>query len=102
MPYPQITETNLRRLAQSIRELWEGRSHAYGTFTLDDGETSTIVTAPNCSPTSEVLFSPKTADAAAEIAAGGMYVSSRGQGEFTVTHANDASTTRTFAYRIVG
>lgn len=102
MPFPQLSETNLQRVVQSVRELWQGRSNAFGTFTLEAGETETVVTASNCGAASEILFSPKTADAAAEIASGGMYVSAVAQGAFTVTHENDVSEERTFAYRIAG
>lgn len=102
MPYPQLTETNTRRIVTAIRELWEGRSHGFGTFTLTADDTTTTVAAPNCSALSQILFSPKTANAAAEIAAGGMYISAVAQGQFTVTHANDSGTDRTFAYRIAG
>lgn len=99
---PAPTETNPLRIVRGIRDLFEGRCNAFGTFTLRADETTTTVTAPNCGLGSQILFSPKTANAAAEIAAGGMYVSSVSQGAFVVTHANDPSEDRTFAYRIAG
>ena len=43
-----------------------------------------------------------TANAAAEVGAGTIYVSAKAQGSFTVTHANSATADRTFAYRIGG
>lgn len=99
---PAQNESELLRIVRGVRDLFEGRSNAYGTFTLAAGETETTVIAPNCGETSEIVFSPKTADAAGEVAGGAMYVSSVSLGSFTVAHANDASTERTFAYRIVG
>lgn len=102
MPYPQTSETNLRRIVTAVRELWEGRSHAAGSFTIDADAGTTTVTAMNCAPTSQVFLQAKTATAAAEIAAGGIYVSSIGQGQFVVTHSNDPDDTRTFSYAIRG
>ena len=99
---PAQNEMNLVRIVRAIRDLFEGRSNAFGTFTLTANATTTDVTAINCGATSQIIFSPTTADAAAEIAAGGMYVSAVAAGQFTVTHANDASTDRIFAYRIAG
>ena len=43
-----------------------------------------------------------TANAAAEVGAGGMYVSAQGDGSFTVTHANNAQADRTFDYTVTG
>jgi hypothetical protein len=45
---------------------------------------------------------PRTAHAAAELAAGGCYVSAVGSGSFTLTHANNAQTDRTFSYVCLG
>ena len=57
---------------------------------------------PNCAPTAQVFLFPKTAHAAAELAAGGCYVSAVAAGTFTLTHANNAQTDRTFAYVCLG
>lgn len=43
---------------------------------------------------------PTTANAAAEIAT--MYVSSRGNGTFTLAHSNAATGDRTYVYAITG
>lgn len=99
---PQPGEINVRRIVQSVRELYEGRSNAIGRVTLAASATTTAVTAVNCGLGSVVLLFPETADAAAEVAAGGLYVSAVGAGSFTLTHANDASTDRTFAWVALG
>ena len=93
-------EKNLARIVQSIRDLYAGRSNAFGNFTLVDGATSTVVTAPNCSANSSILIFPTSANAAADIAT--TYVSSVGQGTFTITHPNRATTDRTFRYATIG
>lgn len=97
---PAPSETSLTRIVRSIRDLFEGRSNAAGSFTLTASTTTTTVTATNCSSSSTIFFSPTTANAAAEIAAGGCYVSAKAQGSFTVTHANNGQTDRIFDYRI--
>jgi hypothetical protein len=43
---------------------------------------------------------PTTANAAAEIGNGTIYVSSRGKQTATITHANNSQTDRTFAYAL--
>jgi hypothetical protein len=99
---PAPNERNPERLSQAIRELFEGRSNAVGTFNLaDDPATSTVVEAMNCGVDSQVLLMPRTADAAAALAAGDVYVSAVGQGNFTVTHPVDTSD-REFGYVCLG
>jgi len=102
MPKPSQDETNLFRIVQAIRELWEGRSHASRTVTLAAGAASTTVAGVNVGPNSQIMLTPKTANAAAEIGAGTMYVSSTKAGQFVLTHANNAQTDRTFGYAAIG
>lgn len=99
---PAPNEVDPLRIVRGIRDLFEGRSNCFGTFTLTPDDTTTVVNAPNCGAGSEIVFSPKTAAAAAEVAVGEMFISDAAQGAFTVTHANDPSADRTFAYRIAG
>lgn len=100
VPFPN--ETDLRKIVASIRELAQGRSNAVGSFTLTANAASTTVTAVTCGSGSTVLPMPETANAAAEIGAGTMYVSAVNNGSFVVTHANNAQTDRTFRYAVVG
>ena len=97
---PANTERDLGRIVRSIRELYEGRSNATGSFTVTQNAATTVVTAPNCSPDSKVFLQATSANAAAEVGAGTIYVSAKAQGSFTVTHANSATASRTFDYRI--
>ena len=80
----------------------EGRSNAAGTFTLAANAASTTVLAPNCGAASTVLPFPKTANAAAEIGNGTMYIGTVSNGSFVVTHANNAQADRTFMYVALG
>lgn len=97
---PALTERNPVRILQAIRDLFAGRSNAVGQFTLTASTTTTTVTAPNASVASRITFSPRTSNAAAAL--GSTYVSAKAQGSFTVTHANNAQTDRTFDYHAFG
>lgn len=94
------SETNLAKFAIAIQQLYAGRSNANGVCTLAAGATSTVVTAPNCAAGSSVFLFQKTANAAAALAT--TYVSAVGQQTFTLTHANNAQTDRTFFYVCIG
>lgn len=98
----QQSETRLDRIVAAIRQLIQGRDDACGTVSLQASSASTVVSAPNCAATSAVFLSPKSAHAAAEIAAGGCYVSSVVNGSFTITHANNAQADRTFFWTARG
>lgn len=100
MGKPAYQETSLSRIVQSIRELWEGRSHATGVVSLTAGATTTTVTATNIGASSEIFLSPRTANAAGALAT--TYISSRGGGQFVLTHANAVTTDRTFGWGAFG
>src|ERR1041385_5077059 len=95
-------EKDLTKLTLAINELASGRSNATGTFTLASGATTTGVTAPTCAAGSVPILVPTTANAAAEIGNGTLYVGAIGKGNFTVTHANNAQTDRTFLFVCLG
>lgn len=71
-----------------------------GTFTLTTGATSTVVTNTGATMNCVVVFSPETANAAAALST--TYKSASTNGQFTITHANDVTTDRTFGYFILG
>lgn len=93
-------ETTIRTIVAVIRALIRGGSNATGMFTLAANQSTTVVTDVNCQNGRHVWFSPATAHAAAEIAAGGMYIAAADivAGQFTVHHANNAQADRTFHY----
>lgn len=92
-------EKDPRRIADVVRQLMEGRSNAVGSFTLTANATSTTVTAATCAPTSNVILTPQTADAANDMAT--TYVAA-GSGQFIVHHASNARVDRTFGYLVTG
>lgn len=101
---PGVTETDLKKIVIAIQQLGAGRSNAVGSVTLTTGAATTVVTTlPGlCSTGSTPILTPTTANAAAEVGNGTMYVSSVGLNTFTVTHANSATTGRTFLWAVLG
>lgn len=101
-------ERDLRRIVQAVRQMKEGRTNTVGRVTLRTGQTTTTVTAnseatraaANCSINSEVPLMPRTAHAAAILAQ--TYISSTGQGTFTITHPSSAEVDLTFGFEIRG
>lgn len=92
--------TAIRRLTEAANELGAGRSNAYGEFTLAVSTTTTSVTDTKVGIDSVITLMPTTANAAAAMAT--TYVSNRKIGSFTLTHASNGQTDRTFAYAITG
>ena len=68
-----------------------------GTFTLTANATQTVVNNAACLATSEVFIMPITSHAANDMATTSIVA---GAGLFTITHANNARTDRTFNYGI--
>jgi len=99
---PGTDEQDTRKIILSIQQLGAGRSNAVGNVTLVTSVATTVVTDKNCAAGSTPIFTANTANAAAELASGNMYVSAVANGSFTITHTNSATTGRTFLYAIHG
>jgi hypothetical protein len=99
---PGITETDLKKIVLAVQQLAAGRSNAVGIVTLATGSGTTVVTDKNCAAGSTPLLTPTTANAATEAGNGTMYLSAVANGSFTITHANSATSGRTFLYAILG
>lgn len=95
-------ESELFRIVFAINQLAQGRSNASGSFTVTENADTTTVLAPACAAGSSVLITPSTANGAAELGAGTIYVSTVSAGSFIVTHANSATAGRTFFYVCLG
>lgn len=87
-------------IARTVNGLLNGRQNNTGSFTLTASATSTVVSDLRVGIDSVILFSPKTANAAAEY--GTIYISAVTKEQFTVTHANTADVDKTFDYVVVG
>lgn len=90
------------RLQDKINELLRGKLNTVAEITLTASQASTVITDELVGPSSQISLEPTTANAAAEKAAGAMWVSTYGNGSYTVTHANAASTDRTFRVNVTG
>jgi hypothetical protein len=94
----------LRNAAPAINDLMHGHSNNSGTVTLTASVASTTLTDDRVSFKSAVVLIPTTANAAAEIGNGTMYISETGRvnGSVVITHANNVQTDRTFRFLIQG
>ena len=81
-----------------------GKINSVGSITLTANAATSTLTNYFLGPDSAVFFDPTTANAATEIFGGTMYVltANRGEGSWTITHANNANADRTFRYVILG
>jgi hypothetical protein len=91
-----------REISQVVNNLLDGKSNNTGTFTCTASAATTAVTDFRAGKSSIILLMPQTANAAAEVGNGTIYVSTRAKQSFTVTHANNAQTDRTFGYVVIG
>jgi hypothetical protein len=101
---PSLEEKDMKKVIRSVREIASGRSNATGQVTLKDGAISTTVTDSNCAVGTVPLLVPTTADAAAELKNGTLFVAATAinNGSFTITHANNTSKNRIFLYAFIG
>jgi hypothetical protein len=96
--------TWLLRLHDAFRIVKNGKLDCVTEVTLTANAATTVLTHILLAPESWIDFDPTTANAAAEKAAGTMYVleANRSTGSFTITHANNAQEDRTFKVLIIG
>lgn len=91
---------DLEEVRDGVRQLVRGRCNAVGTVTLAAGVTTTTVTAPFVvAAGSGISLMPTTANAAAALATTFL---TPANGSFTITHANNAQTDRTFRWSARG
>jgi hypothetical protein len=90
------------KFVDSINNIIKGRSENYGQVTLTANAASTTVTNANISEVSEIMLSPKTANAAAALATTYIPEATILNGSFVIQHANNAQTDKTFGYVWVG
>tara|TARA_R110002020_G_scaffold285960_1_gene501490 strand:- start:1184 stop:1504 length:321 start_codon:yes stop_codon:yes gene_type:complete len=106
-----MTDFNFRRLSKDasnrdisevVNNILDGNTNNKGSVTLTASATSTAVADLRAGPESVVVLMPTTANASAEVGAGTIYVSARAKQTFTLTHANNGQTDRTYKYAIIG
>lgn len=94
----------LRQAAAVVNRVLTGKLNALGEVTLTANAATTVITDARLTTGSYIDFDPVTANAAAEKAAGTIYVltANRRNGSCTVTHANNAQADRAFKFLVIG
>lgn len=95
-----VDAQRLQRHAESINGLIDGKLDAIGTFTLEDGATTTVVSDNRFESSMVPWWTPTTATAATAMTS--LRLTARANGSFTLTHNNTADTDRTFLYGRLG
>lgn len=99
--YPGLSsEPNPREIAERVNRLLQGKLNAVTTLTLTANAASTTLTDKRIGGATFIDFMPTTANAAAARAS--IWISARGTGTATITHANDANADKTFAVLLIG
>ena len=94
----------IRKIAETVNQILDGRINTNSSVTLTANQATTTVTDRRVGSDSVILFMPTTANASAEQGAGTIYVSAIAprSNTFTITHANNSQTDRTFKYIVLG
>ena len=94
----------MRRLWDSMFRMRQGKLECVAELTLAANAATTVFTDLRLSLQSVLIFDPKTANAATELGNGTMYTltANRGGDFWTITHANNVQTDRTFQVAIIG
>lgn len=108
--YPYVETDNpsskvhRRRLAEKTHQIMEGKTNNVLDVTLTANASSTTITDARLTSQTALLFMPRSANAAAELGNGTLYVADSGRvhGSVTITHANNGQTDRDFYAVIVG
>ena len=88
------------QIATTTNEMLKGRGNNVGDVTLDANTTSTTLSDIRIRQTMTAVLIPRTANAAAAMT--NVYISAVADGSITLTHANTATTDRTFDYVLHG
>ena len=97
-----VSDANTRALYEAVNRAGTGKINATLCVTLTANQSTTAVSDARLGSNSFIGFCPLTVNAAAEIGAGTLYVSSQGKKTATLTHANNGQTDRTFRLLIIG
>lgn len=97
-----------RRIARVVNSLLQGKTNNVGTVTLTTNAASTVITLPDglLGADTVILFDPLTANAAADLYGGAMYVTTANRNvlskTITITHPNNANADKAFRYTLIG
>lgn len=99
---PPLLRQHGRQLAAAAALAMQGKINAVVTFTLTANAGSTVLTDPRLTASAAVVLDPMTANAAAALATTYATEANRNKGTWTLTHANTATTDRTFRALLIG
>ncbi len=91
-----------RKIAEKTNQALQGKLLNVGQITLTANAATTNLKDQRIGTESFIGFMATTANAAAEVGNGTLYVTGRTQGAATLNHANNAQTDRDFVYIVVG
>jgi len=102
--YDSEEEKHRYLLAQAVRNILDGKINSIGSFTLTVSASTTIVKDHRAGTNSVIIPMPTTENAGGEV---GMYFTNIGEESggvrsFTVNHATDSRSDRTFRYALLG
>jgi hypothetical protein len=92
----------IRKCAQAINSLRDGRINSVGTVTLSASTTTTTLSDRRIGPDSYIGLRAKTDTARTAAASGYPYPSAQAKGSATLTHDSQSDTDRTFTFVVLG
>lgn len=96
------SERRVRQVVDVVNRVLVGQLNCTLSLTLTADASSTTLVDARIGVVSALLFCPLSANAAAELAGGTLYVSSQNNGEATLAHANNSQADRDFRVVIIG
>ena len=94
------TGQHLRLVSTSLNNTINGKLNSTGIITLTASSTTSTLTDARISGNSVILFMPTTNNG--RTALNTLYVSVRGDGSATLTHASSSNTDQNLSYCIIG
>ena len=91
---------HLRLVSTSLNNTIDGKLNSTGTITLSASATTSTLTDARIGGNSVILFIPTTANGSTAFA--NLYVSAKGDGSATITHASSSNADQTFDYVVIG
>jgi hypothetical protein len=91
-----------RAVAAAINRMLEGRLNVTREVTLAANTATTTVSDPRIGAASFIGLMPLSANAAAELGAGTLWLDAPGKQSVTIHHANNAQADRNFRLLIIG
>ena len=94
-----------RAVAMAVNGALDGALNCITDLTLAASAANTVVLDPRVGAGKRIFLFPQTANAAAELAAGGCYIKPSdyvNKTSFKIVHANNSQSDRVFSYAILG